>query len=299
MKFRLIEAFKAMVECGTVSAAARSLRISQPAMSKLLVQLQDELKLLLFERQGGRLIPTAEAMSLMGSLDRAWRGVVELKEAAKDVRDMRRGRLTVVSFPSFAQTLLPTFIAQFSRKANKATIALHSQSSLRVIDWTADGQADIGIAAILAPRPGVRVERLGKIGAVCALPVGHRLAQRKLVRAEDLRGEAFISLADVDRSRSRVEAAFEPQAIERDIRLTTPQSALALALVANGAGVTVIDKAAASLADLARVVIRPFVPAVSFDLYMYHPANHAPSQLQEEFVHDFREWFKGWTSRQA
>ena len=198
MKFRLIEAYKAMMECGTVSAAARALKISQPAMTKLLAQLQEELQVELFERHGGRLSPTPEAISLMGSVNRAWRGVVELKEAAKDVRDVRRGRLTVVSFPSFAQTVLPKFVVQFSRRANRATIALHSQSSPRAIDWTADGQADLGIAAILAPRPGVHVEPLGTIRAVCALPVGHRLARKRLICAEDLQGEAFVSLADVD-----------------------------------------------------------------------------------------------------
>ena len=292
VKLRLIEAYKAMIECGTVSAAARSVRISQPAMTKLLAQLQDELKLVLFERQGGRLIPTAEAMSLKGSMDRAWDSVIDLKEAAKDVRDMRRGRLTVAAFPSFAQTLLPIFAAQFSREANKATIMLHSLPSQRVIDWTADGKADLGIAAVLTLRPGVHAEPLGKVDAVCVLPIGHRLAARKVIRAQDLRGETFISLADVDRSRARIEAAFEPLAVERDIRLTTPHSGVALALVANGGGVSVIDETTAALADPTLVVIRPFVPTVSFEMYLYHPANHPPSELQERFVRAFREWYK-------
>lgn len=292
MKFRLIEVYKAMIECGTVTAAAHSLKISQPAMTKQLAQLQSELDLVLFEQQGGRLVPTAEARALVGAMDRAWRGVIELKEVARDVRDMRRGRLTVVASPSIAQTLMAEFVAQFSHESHKVTIALHSQSSPRVIDWTADGQADVGIAIINAPRPGVHVERLGSLTAVCALPIGHKLAAQQVIRAEDLRDQEFISLADIDRSRSRVEAAFEPQAIERDIRLTTPQSALALALVTHGAGVAIIDEASATLADLARVAIRPFVPTVTFDVFMYHPANVTPSQLQEQFVRKFRTWFK-------
>ena len=292
MKIRYIEAFRAMMECGTVSAAARALHISQPAMTKLIGQLQAELDLVLFEPQGGRLAPTAEAHALQGSMNRVWRGVLELKEAAEDVRDMRRGRLTVAAFPSFAQALLPAFIAQFVAGAPRSTISLHSQASLRVIDWTADGQADLGVAAVLAPRNGVHVESLGKLAAVCALPAGHPLAAREVIDAEDLRGEAFISLADVDRSRSRIEAAFDPSAVERDIRITTPQSTLALALVAQGVGTSVIDEAAGSLADPARVAIRRFVPAVSFEIYLYHPANREPSQLYERFVKELRSWFR-------
>src|SRR5205807_250597 len=106
MKFRLIEVYRAMMESGTVTAAAHSLKISQPAMTKLLTQLQEELELVLFEQRGGRLVPTAEARALAGSMERAWRGVNDLKESARDVRDMRRGRLTVVASPSFAQTMM-------------------------------------------------------------------------------------------------------------------------------------------------------------------------------------------------
>ena len=290
MKFRLIEAYRAMLEYGTVSAAARSLRISQPAMTKLVAELQDELNLVLFERQGGRLIPTAEALSLKGSLDRAWRGVIELREAAQDVRDLRRGRLRVIAFPSFAQAMLPPFVAQFSRDADRTTIMVHSQPSTRVIDWVADGRADVGFAAIFAPRSGVQGESVGKLRFVCALPVGHRLASRAQIKPSDLRGERFISLAEVDHSRSRIEAAFEIDAVEREIRLTTPMAGVAMALVANGGGVALIDEGTASLADPTLVVIRPFAPVVGLDVYMYHPTNRAASHLQEHFVSEIRRW---------
>lgn len=292
MKLRLIEAYKAMIEFGTVTAAARSLGISQPAMTKLIAQLQSELDLVLFEQRGGRLVPTAEARALEGSMERAWHGVIELTEAAREVRHMRRGHLSVVASPTIAQTLMAQFVAQFSRESNRLTITLHSQSSPRVIDWTADGQADVGISMILAPRTGVQVERLGSLSGVCVLPIGHKLACREVIQADDLRDETFISLAEIDGSRSRVEAAFEGNAIDRDIRLTTPQSAVALALVTHGAGTAIIDEATATLADLTKVIIRPFAPGVEFDVYMYHPANKTPSQVQERFVRNFRRWLK-------
>ena len=292
MKFRLIEAYRAMLEYGTVSAAARALRISQPAMTKLVAELQEELDLVLFERQGGRLVPTAEALSLKGSLDRAWRGVIELREAAQDVRDLRRGRLRVIAFPSFAQALLPPFVAQFSNDASRTSIMLHSQPSTRVIDWVADGRADVGFAAVHSPRTGVQVETLGKLRFVCALPVGHRLAPQAQIKPADLRGERFISLAEVDHSRSRIEAAFEIDAVEREVRLSTPMAGVALALVANGGGVALIDEGTAALADQSRVLIRPFVPVVGLDVYMYHATNRAASHLQERFMREIRQWLE-------
>jgi DNA-binding transcriptional LysR family regulator len=139
----------------------------------------------------------------------------------------------------------------------------------------------------------VEVERLGALAGVCALSIDHPLAAKEMIRAEELRDETFISLAEIDGSRSRIESAFESSAVDRNILLTTPQSAVALALVTHGAGCAIIDEATARLADPARVVIRPFAPAVEFDVYMYHPANRLPSQVQERFVRSFRQWFKG------
>ena len=225
-------------------------------------------------------------------MQRAWDGVIELKEAATEIRDMRRGQLSVVASPSIAQTLMAEFVAQFAKDSQRLTINLHSQSSPRVIDWTADGQADVGVAIMLAPRAGVQVERLGSLTGVCALSTDHRLASNEVIRANDLRNETFISLAEIDGSRSRIESAFEASAVDRNILLTTPQSAVALALVTHGAGCAIIDEATARLADPSRVVIRRFAPIVEFDVYMYHPANRLPSQVQERFVRSFRQWFK-------
>ncbi|WP_223861816.1 LysR family transcriptional regulator, partial [Geminicoccus harenae] len=64
MRLRHLEVFNTVMLAGTASAAGRLLRISQPAVTKLLAQAEAEAGLRLFERDRGRLVPTAEAQAL-------------------------------------------------------------------------------------------------------------------------------------------------------------------------------------------------------------------------------------------
>lgn len=61
MKWRQLQPFRETMMTGTASGAAEVLGISQPAISRLLDQLETALSLTLFDRSSGRLVPTAEA----------------------------------------------------------------------------------------------------------------------------------------------------------------------------------------------------------------------------------------------
>ena len=74
MNLRQIEAFKAMMEAGTVTEAALRLRISQPAMSKLLQYFERAAGMALFTRDRGRLSPTPEAQLLYDQVEQVFQG---------------------------------------------------------------------------------------------------------------------------------------------------------------------------------------------------------------------------------
>src|ERR687897_862256 len=69
---RQIEAFRAVVLTGGVSAAASLINVTQPAVSRMIRDLQQDLGLVLFERRGTGLVPTSEALSLYAEVERAF-----------------------------------------------------------------------------------------------------------------------------------------------------------------------------------------------------------------------------------
>ena len=86
MRFRPLQALHSVIETGTVTAAAQSLGISQPAISNLLSQLQDQTRLILFERERGRLVPTPEAKVLYREIDTVVRGMNQVNLAIANLQ---------------------------------------------------------------------------------------------------------------------------------------------------------------------------------------------------------------------
>ncbi|OXH86866.1 LysR family transcriptional regulator, partial [Burkholderia multivorans] len=95
LRIRQIEAFRAVMQRHTVTRAARDLHISQPAVSRLIADLEARVGFVLFERQQGRFTPTAQARVLYEEVERAFIGLDRVAQAAEQIRAMRRGTLRV------------------------------------------------------------------------------------------------------------------------------------------------------------------------------------------------------------
>jgi DNA-binding transcriptional LysR family regulator len=290
MNPRQLEAFRAVMESGSVTRAAASLRISQPAVSKLLAQLARNCGFALFQRVGNRLIATAEAMFLSAEVERAFIGTEQIARHVANIRELRSGRLSIVAFPALATRALPCFLTDFLANHPEVHFSLLARSSLPLIDWVSAQRADIGIGLMASDRPGVVCEPIGGFAGVCVLPPGHRLARKRVVDAADLAGESFISLGMEDRARFRVEQAFEGLAARPRLTIEAHQSEAACAFVAAGAGVSVVEPFSASGFGAHELVVRPFRPKVKFDVWLIFPAHRPRSQMCTAFAAAFRTW---------
>src|SRR3990172_1018400 len=109
MNLRQIEAFKAVMENGTVVRAAEVMRISQPAVTKLIQAFERAAGFRVFDRVRGRLLPTAEGLSLYREVERVFVAANEISNAAEEIRTLRLTNLSVGAMPAlstgFAQRL--------------------------------------------------------------------------------------------------------------------------------------------------------------------------------------------------
>src|SRR5690606_19395695 len=106
MNLRHMEVFRAVMLTGGVSGAAQLLHISQPAVSKMLMQSQRNLGFALFERVKGRLVPTSEAQALHAEIEALWRGVERVRDTTRELASPRSGSLTVGVSASLAAYLV-------------------------------------------------------------------------------------------------------------------------------------------------------------------------------------------------
>ena len=154
--FRQFQAFHAIIERGTVTAAAEHLGISQPAISNLLAQLERSTKLKLFERTRGRLVPTPEAQVLFDEIDTVVRGLDHVNQAVVDLQNQTAGQLQIATSHALAFGFMPAEIARFSAGRPNLTIAFQSQYSSKIQEWVTAGLFEIGICELprTQRRPG-------------------------------------------------------------------------------------------------------------------------------------------------
>lgn len=282
---RQIEAFRWVMRSGSITGAARQLAISQPAASRLVGDLEIRTGLALFERRGNSLSPTPEAEALLAEVERYATGLEAIGQFARELRLGRRSPLRIVALPAMAMGFLPRFVAGLIADGSLANLYLHGMPSHLIVDAVGNGQADIGLAASPPQRPGIRITPL-RARAVLVVPDGHRLARRRSVGVNDLIGERMIRLAEPTYFAMQP----LPLAIERQVEIvaTTPLSGIACSLVAQGAGVALIDPFAASDFEGRGVVAIRFEPAQRIEVAILTAENRRLPTVAQDFIDALR-----------
>lgn len=284
MNVRQIEAFRAVMTTGSVTRAGERLSISQPAVSQLIAQFERHCGFRLFERQGSKLTSTREAQALFLEVERMFVGVGQIARVATALRDQTWGALSVAAFPAIARRVLPEIIWSFCEGRPDTRFRFEGMRSRSLIDAVATQHVDIGFSILPGDRPEVESTHLHRLRGLCIMPAQHRLAGARSIRPEDLAEEDFISLGPQDHSRFMIDRIFDERKISRRMRLEVGQSETAFSFVAAGAGVAVVDPISAYNNTDNRITMRPFEPAVEFDIWLIRPKAARPFNLVDRFV---------------
>jgi DNA-binding transcriptional LysR family regulator len=287
MNVRQIETFRAVMEAGGVTAAAERLRITQPAVSKLIIELERSTRLVLFVRKKRRLVPTQEAQLLYEEIERVFLGVDRIRRYAMELREVKTGRAHIACLPSLGLSLVPMVIAQMAADVPAAHLTLHVRTSTRIVDWLLGQRVDLGISLVPVDHPSVEIESLVRTEAVCVLPREHELAARSRITPGDLQGQSFISLRRDDDAAEMINRILDDSGVVRKAALETNLSEVACRLVRAAAGVSIVDPfTAAQFGD--EIVVRPFVPPARFEVFLLFPAFRPRSRLLESFLSRLR-----------
>jgi DNA-binding transcriptional LysR family regulator len=263
LNLRQIEAFKAVVENGTVSRAADILHVSQPAVSKLLLHLEHDTGLQLFERVKGRLIPTKRGIRLYEEIDRIFAGVSQIESAVDFIQREDQGRLVVGVMPALAGSFIQRATIGFMRQCPDVYVSIHARSSQFIADWLVTRQLDIGLISPRIGSPFFDAEPVMEHPLVCIMPPNHRLAEKSVIRPDDLDGEAFISFAAESYTSQRIAEIFDAYNVRAKFVLDATVAPTVCEFVAAGCGVSLVHPLFADgVAD--RIVMRPFEPVVPF-----------------------------------
>jgi DNA-binding transcriptional LysR family regulator len=279
MNVREIEIFRAVMQAGSITGAAKRLNIAQPAVSKYIAQLERRVGLALFVRMGNRIAPTPEAKALYEQVERLFVGLNQVERFMADMRQHSRGHVTMACLPLLSLSVLPDVVATFMRERPDVTVALQTRSSSRIVEWVAARQVDFGIGIHVADRPDVITQRLVDLELFCALPPGDPLEDREEIGIEDLAGRDLIALSNHDGTQIALDALLETAKVAPRRRIEVFWTSVALELALKGAGIAFVDAITASRTPHGAERLRRFSPRLSLDLRIFWPEHWRPSEL--------------------
>lgn len=281
--FRQFQAFHAIMERGTVTAAAEHLGISQPAISNLLAQLERGTKLKLFERTRGRLVPTPEATVLFDEIDTVVRGLDHVNQAVVDLQNQKAGQLQVATSHALALAFMPGEIAAFSKERPNLTVAFQSQYSGKIQEWVTAGLFEIGICEMPVRNEGLEEQHF-TFETLCAIPDGSALAGNGPISPSLMDDFPFIIMGADHMVTRRTREAFHSAGANFRVRGHTDLFRNALNLVKQGLGAAIIDPFTLAADDGAGYITRRFEPAIFLDIVIVTSRGRPLSAIGRQFL---------------
>ncbi|WP_081421897.1 LysR family transcriptional regulator [Tardiphaga robiniae] len=288
MDLRLIEIFNAVMQHRSVTEAARTLGVSQPAVSAALKRLEQNVGFVLFRRESRHIVPTVEAQLLHQEALHALAGFAELEDAAAGISAGQRGVLTVASSPGPGIVWLPEIISRFRRDRPDTKIRLLTRSSDNVRSLVSSRAFDVGIAEPPFDRTNTVLKRY-RFALQCVLPATHALTAHETLTPDLLEGSDLIITSGSRTSYAAISRAFEASNTPFHPAIECEFFAIALNLVIAGAGICLVDALSISdtlrrIGDTSALVIRPFSPSVFYEVGLLKPNLGELSVLAKQFA---------------
>jgi LysR family hydrogen peroxide-inducible transcriptional activator len=241
--------------------AATRCFVSQPTLSAQLKKLESYLGVQLIERQPNRVTLTEAGEQIVARARRILEASDEVLALARTHRDPLAGKLRMALLPTIGPYLLPRVAREIHKALPRLELQLYEYQTVPMLEKLSAGQVDLGILALPVDMEGLEARQLYKEPFELALPAQHRLAKKKEVKVEDLKGETLLLLEDGHCLRDQALEVCTGIGVheKQDFRATSLETLRQM--VATGAGVTLLPELASRSAYGASrdVVLRPFV----------------------------------------
>jgi DNA-binding transcriptional LysR family regulator len=278
------QALRALMESGTTSKAAIRLGLSQSAVSRSIASLEERTGRILFEREGGRLRPTDEAVRMNQRLDplfAALDGIDGPLEAAQET-------LRIVAPPTYAHRFLVHHIATFLKTNPHFYLSLEVASSEDVIRGILDERFDLGFTGVELSRDGVKLSLFRTSSAVCAMASDHPLVSKKTILPEDLHGQSLIAISHRHARRAQLEKVLHSCRSVPRIVAEASTSVAAVDLAKEGLGLTIVSPFPIVQYRSDDVVFRPFASQIAYRSYFVTPDHQPTPRIARAFMRHLR-----------
>ena len=246
MDLRQLEIIRAIADSGSFTAAGEKLHVSQSAISRQILLLEDELGEPVFHRIGRRIRITPAGETLLQLSHRVFQDLHDTVSGISDKRDSLRGTMRLVGGMTVCLYAFPALLAEVRRIHPSLDLKITVGSAERSIAMLRSGAGDLGLLTLPVEASDlVSVPVLEEELLLITYPA-HPLAQKQEITGADLNKQSFILFETGSITRRLVEELFTREHIEADIVMETENVEIIKAMVRHGLGISIIPWQAAA-----------------------------------------------------
>lgn len=292
VSFRSLRVFAEIMRTGSATAAGKYMSLSQPAVSKLISQLEVKVGFDLFYRDRGKLVPTADGTKLMQEVDLTLASLDRFNSLVRDIAGYSAGTIRVVAPPSFAEGVLPEIVSRFRDRFPGVEFSIDSRSVATARSMIAMRYVDCGFVKLPTDEKDLDLTEVITSETLCVMREDHPLAGHETISPIDIGIHPLILLGAGGYWRTQVDAAFTSFGLKPVVAIETHTHGSACALAGRGNGMAILNELLVRPYIQAPLVTRPFTPPITHT-YAFAVSNVArPSRLTEEFKKEALSFFQ-------
>jgi DNA-binding transcriptional LysR family regulator len=303
MDLRQLEAFAAVMSSGSITGAARLLGRSQPALTRLIQDLEASLGFSLLHRSGPRVTTTEQGLRFYREVEPVLAWLRQLRERADAIAADKPRSLSIASIASFSVGMLPAALRRLGLEHLPGQIHIRTAIAEQVVQDIATQVSEIGVTSLPVEHPALEIHWIGEAPCIAAIAADDPLAKLDCIPLSALGGRRLITLANPFRWRRRVDLALEANGVTPAAVLDTNTSNAAIMSARAGLGVALIEPIIAYGMPVEGVVIRPIDVHISFYWAIITPYGRPlagqVSGLIEKFEEIARETIPGFVKHPA
>jgi DNA-binding transcriptional LysR family regulator len=240
MDLRQLEILRAVAETGSFTAAGHHLHLSQSAVSRQILILEQEIEEQVFLRVGGKLRITPAGQTLLGLSRRVFEDIEATRAAIAESRQTLGGTIRLVGGMTVCLYVFPPLIKEFRKHHPNVEVKVTPASAPRLVRQLRTGAADLGLATLPIEDTNLVVEPALQEELLLVMSPQHPLARKKVVPPRDLARQPFVLFEAGSNSRRTIEEFFQRCQISPRVVTETENVEIIKALVRIKLGIAII-----------------------------------------------------------
>ena len=280
ISLRQLKVFLAVARTRNFSRAGGQIGLTQPAVSRCIRDMEDELGLRLLDRTTREVELTEAGVKLSGALDRLLEELEGVLLETRSAGEQHRGKVRVASAPTLSAGLMPEYISASARQYPGINLVVRDQSQRQVLDSVRGGEVDFGLAIEPQQAEDLHTQRILSDWFCLVCRADHPLARRKQVPWSALNGEKLVLLDYSSGSRPLIDRALAAKRLRIEVVQEVGHLSTAFRMVEVGIGLSVVPALFLPFPQ-SGLVARPLQPRVQRGVMLVRRRNRSLSPAAE------------------